>query len=302
MANKILEENMKEMQRRREVSENISDTSFPKHGTCNLPLKIPGQNIVLFSTSHIKMYPSISEPDDPAVKFYGIFPDNESAQEYINEVGLRNINLQLHPTQEWGVLVSQEDHLNNEYINEKKNNILNYYLKQREELNAEFDNNVGSKSTGENTLEPIKPASSSSRFDHKNTLRGMKKISGLGNVNPIYGQKYFVVSFLPDPLGTVPELLFTVHGAFDTQSDADLWIRHVLSEYIKDVDIDIVNSCQWLFPQKIQGKDFSEEKFRGEELNNVMHYHKSEPSKIKQFDEWNKTQDTIKSGSSSQQS
>ena len=94
-------------------------------GTCNLPLKIQDQNIVLFSTSHVKMAPIIAEPDDPAIKFYGIFPDSECAQDYIKEVGLHDINLQLHPVQEWGVLVSQEDHLNIEYLNEKKKNILN---------------------------------------------------------------------------------------------------------------------------------------------------------------------------------
>ena len=71
-----------------------------------------------------------------------------------------------------------------------------------------------------------------------------------------------MASFLPDPVyQEVPELLFSIHGAFDTESDADLWIRHVLSEKVKDIDIDIVSSCQWLYPQNAKNTDFTKEHF-----------------------------------------
>ena len=49
MTQKVLEENMKEIQRRKQVDD--SDHSFEKTGSCNLPLKLVDQNFVLFSTT-----------------------------------------------------------------------------------------------------------------------------------------------------------------------------------------------------------------------------------------------------------
>ena len=289
MTEKMLEENMKEIQRRKQVDD--SDHSFEKTGTCNLPLKIPDQNFVLFSTSHVEMAPFCSDPDEPSIKFYGIFPDVDSAKSYCEECNIKNVNIQIHPIQEWGVLAYKPDHLQNPtYIANKISSIVQSYVDERASHNDNFNENKSKQQTGDDVIEETRKVSESVRFEHKSTLREKKKISGVGNISPVYGQKYMVVSFLPDKkYERYPELLFAVHGAFDTEQEADSWIRHVLSEKVTDVDIDIVNSCQWLFPQNIKSSDFGTEKFRGSELNKVMQYHKSEPSKIKQFKEWNES-------------
>ena len=147
------------------------------------------------------------------------------------------------------------------------------------------------KETGTETVDSLEECSSSVKFAHKNKLRKMKKNTGVSSIQPLNGQKYLVASFLPDATFEIyPELLFQVYGAFGTENEADHWIRHVLSDTIKDVNIDIVDVCQWLFPQKLKSSDFGKEEFRSLELDKVMKYHKAEPSKVKQFEEWNKTQ------------
>lgn len=293
MANKILEPNMMEMQRRRSQKDSDDTKSFEKTGRCHLPLYLENQKIVLFSSSHVAMSPFCSDPENPGIKIYGIFPDMDSIYEYIDSNKLLNtVNIQTHPVHSWAVVVSSEDKLSNaEYIDMKVKKILEYEEAERTDLNEEFDANVKDKKCGDSSMKESRKVSESTTFDHKKMLRDLKKTHNLSSVQPIYGQKFLVASFVPDNVyDKVPEFLFKVYAAFDSEDEADAWVRHVLSEDCTDFNIDVVSSCQWLYPQSIKSSDFVKEKFRGEELNNVMQYHKNEPSKVKQFKDWNDSQ------------
>ena len=289
---RVLQPHVEEIQRRRDCVEH--SLTFDKSGNCTLPLHLPGQGVALLSTSHVSMAPRCSDVDNPGIIFYGVFEDTDDARNFVgSQEYLRSgrVNVQVHPLHTWGMLASNADRLQDaNVVHAHIDKVLAAHREVRNANDVEFEENHAERKTGEGTVQAPSKVNS---FAHKTELRDCKKVpsSGIYGVAPPYGQKVAVVSFVTDLDGTdAKEPLFNVYGVFDSETEADCWIRHVLADHVTDVDIDVVACCQWLFPQNVKGSDVGKEVFRGDELNKIMQHHKSEPSRISNFEEWKKRQ------------
>jgi len=102
-----------------------------------------------------------------------------------------------------------------------------------------------------------------------------------------------VVSFLADKWHgqhDVPQFLFRVYACFEHEDEANTWVRNVCGDHVKDHDIFVVNTSEWLFPQKVKSGDVKHEVYRSDELNCIMKSHSEQPAKVQQFEEWNKAE------------
>ena len=290
----MLEGHVVEMHRRQDASDEHS-SSFAKTGSCTLPLELPGQNVALFSSSHVEMAPRCSDVDEPGIIFYGVFDDVDDAREHVASSELLRsgrVNVQVHPLREWAVLASSAQRLSDaDAMQAHVKAVLSTHETLCKSRQSDFNQSREEKQAGDSA--PEKPATTNS-FGHKDLLRSqnLRKVSTTNLATaPPHGQKFVVVSFVPDHDGKLcKEPLFRVYGVFESEADADSWVRHVLAEVVTDVNIDVVSAGQWIFPQNVSGKDISKEAFRGEELDKIMQQHKNEPCRVKTFEAWQKTQ------------
>ena len=61
-----------------------------------------------------------------------------------------------------------------------------------------------------------------------------------------------------------------------------------------DVDIDVVKTCSWVFPQAMDGVHVQKELYRSPELNNVMQTHKRNPQEVDRFYRENDVKEGLK--------
>eukprot|EP00965_Chrysotila_dentata_P262579 6214613-Pleurochrysis_carterae.AAC.1 len=293
-----LEQNMKEIQRRRQSCIERTEGEAANSEEIQTFKEIDFTSItqyqhlsVLFSISHAEIPPLSCEIDNPGFKIYGLFADDDAAREYASLIKTSD-SLFLHPLLKWGVMAHSIPRLlHKEWCGEHVDALRLKNTQRIDEHRQSFHANklveIDKKCTGSNDNYHPTRASDACVFEHKNKLRSLKKTSGMSHVQPLPGQRYAVVSFLPDTITPeIPEPLFLVYAAFDTEDEAKMWIEQNLLSLVRDVDIDIVMVCQWLHPQHVTSKNVQNEKFRDEELNRVMQHKREEPNKVKTYTQW----------------
>lgn len=301
---KPLEKNIKEIRRRREVFEALQKDDNPcvpyDMTTSELPY-VGSQRFVLFTTSHVRMPPIASDPDRPGIRFYGLFPDQESAAEHAENLKMLGVNIQLHPVNSWCLMASCEEHLlDAEYSNNKIASLLHLQRQRHELAHKDVRENVSNARMGDGVEKAPEQASESVRFAHKATLRDKKKTTGMSVfVQPFTGQRYIAVSFVSDPTcPDTPEPLFRVYGAFDSIQDAEKWIKARLVHYVFESDIDILSTCQWIFPLSAY-KELPCEVYRNSELHAIMDYRRNAPEIVQNFKDWMQVNDARSDSSKS---
>ena len=269
------------------TSENVNPSTFERRedGISSGDFKRHDQNFVLFSTSHEQMSPIATDSSNPGVRIYGTFETQEDAIDHakmITEVD--SCNIQLSKTHEWILAVSSPDKLTNEeYIKHKTDTMVRKYIAGLEVNRSEFEENVKNKEVN---------FESSDKNEEKNEVdaslyKNMKKATKLPRSLEVRDQSFCVVSFLPDIINKVPEFLFKVYTCESTQEDADRYVRNIAGDLVKDFNMDVVNTCEWLHPQScIDGSKIKNEVFRSPELGKIMNMHKSQPEKVENFKRW----------------
>eukprot|EP00965_Chrysotila_dentata_P228049 6196375-Pleurochrysis_carterae.AAC.1 len=293
-----VENNIIEIQRRRKCVEDKdaerlqSNTAISEKCTTQFVcIEQPHQRSVLFSISHVEVPPISCDIDDPAIKVYGLFADDDAAREYASIIKTQD-SLFLHPAQKWGVMAhSIKRMLHAESRDAHINALLLRNQQRMQEHKQSFEADrlveVDHKSQSNGSADHPARAPDTSAFKHKDKLRKLKKTSGVSTIQPLPGQRYLVVSFLPDTISPeIPEPLFCVYAAFDMEEEAKSWIEQNLLSLVQDVDIDIVMACQWLQPQHVTSKHVQNEKFRDDELDRVMQHKRQEPGKVKTYTQW----------------
>lgn len=293
-ASTFMKQNLDEIQRRKELATSLQEdgndeiSSF--HGTCSLPYVLPGQEIVLFTTSHKEMPPIAPDPDNPAIRFYGVFGSGDEAIEYARLFENNDINFQIHPLREWALAVSSQSKLTEEcYIPSKIDSLVKGYMQMRNDQIKEFRDNIANKKSTEdmqNDKDDMPMFPDSERHAHKKGIRDMKKTSAPLKLPP--PQKFVVVTFLRDK-SELPEFAFVVHAAFDSLDQADEWVRGTASSEVVEFDMHVVSTGEWLFPQTMDDSLIREE-YRNDELDKVIKTHKNQPSLIKNFEDWKSKQ------------
>lgn len=302
-AQAIFGQHHKEISRRSKVVESdaLNSTSFPrsKESANDLPFKIPGQDWILFSVSHVRMSPVCEDPRNPAVRFYGLFESAEDASDHARVV-LQidpSVNLQVSRAHEWVSMRSTPERLSDDAaVRAHVKDLLAEYTSERSSATKEFKENVelkkGGRGSSQSDEEKQKLLSDKARKeanrlaedgDEKKELRRATKLPRMAEVRD---QTVAVVSFVSDTKQAIPEPLFRVYSSFNTQAEADVYVRNTAGEHVRDHDMYVVSLCEWLHPQNIDSTKLANEVYRSEELNSVMSNHKSQPQKIEQFKKW----------------
>ena len=286
---KAFEGHQTEIKRRNNVSKQETSHTFDKvEGDVHYPFVISEQKYVLFSLSSIGFAPRAEDPSNPAVRIYGAFDSTEEANFHAQLVLEKDpsCSLMLDETHKWIVAPSTEKNMQDvEYIQTHTNKILKKYEDIESQHAADFHKNVSEQEINHTTNRVPECPESKCKTDISNMSRARKNLPSGAEVRR---QQLAVVSFLPDrwfDKNNAPEFIFRVYAMFEHEDDANKWVRNVCGDEVKDHDVFVVNTCEWLHPQKLD-KDKIKSIYRSNELDKILTNHKDQPNKVKQFEEW----------------
>ena len=80
--------------------------------------------------------------------------------------------------------------------------------------------------------------------------------------------------------------MFRVLGFFANDSDADAWTRNVASRHVDDMDISLVQSLEWIYPN--QPSNAARSVYRNKELDKIMKSADQNTKNIQEYKEWEK--------------
>ena len=274
------EPHYKEIQRRAAVKDvqDFESSSFEKIESDRLDDDFVNkeQQYIVFSLSQEEFAPLPTDPASPAVNIYGAFETAADAYEHAKCVQRENpsFSLMVNRTHQWIAAVSTKGRLADQgYVNTHTEKLLRDVEDRRVQNRNEFEENVkkrqiGSSNGPKKDDEEKKACSDALGAPHK-----VKAASKLAD------QKYAVCSFVKDPFGSPPEFLFMVYACYEDEAAANRYVQNTAGNHVKHFDIDVVQTCAWIFPQKMDGASAKREVYRCNELNKIMQAHKKKSTR-----------------------
>jgi hypothetical protein len=251
----------------------------------DMPFAMEEQSYVLFSLSHRGFAPVSESARAPALRVYGTFPDQESALAQADLVREHDpkCSLLLNRTHEWVVGASDPARMADaQHIAEKRDALLAAHRQERAQSDADFQSNVSKRQMG------ALPASNSNVEDERvvdlaaveGKVKARRKLpSGV----QVCGQKLAALSVVRDPSDDC-EFLFTVYACFEDAASVDRWVRNVGGNEVTQHDIDVISTCEWVYPQDMRDGKASKHAYRSAELHSIMNNYKSSPEEIKRVE------------------
>lgn len=272
-----------EIQRRAEVTQrgHADDRTFSKVSDAqDFEFDNPNQKFIVFSLSHEGFAPLADNVRNPAICIYGAFSTREEAVEYARDSVLcehPGISIMVDESHKWVVGVCNPVHLADvEHVEKQRTRLLKAHERMLNINAKEFEENVVKQCAGtagkkeENRIEDV--------TDKARTTKSHKISSRLD----VRGQKLVALSFVRDD-ADIPEFLVRVYGFFEREDEANAYIRNVCGDKVQDYDIDVVSTCEWIFPQKMTYDKANREVFRSDELDVIMRTHKNQPKEVAKF-------------------
>ena len=284
--------------RRRVATKDACDGELPSTSTFERvvsdklddPFVLPEQKFVVFSLSHREFAPCPEDPSTPAVCVYGTFETQSEAYEHARQVQTKHphFSLLVDQTHKWIAAVATVARLTDaEYVRQKTDTMLAAVETRRKRNDDDFRRNVEARSAGEVSTATEDDAGGGV----EETADGEKQTQKVHRSCAVPEQHVCVVSFVCDPADADAEFLFRVYAAYDNEKQADQYSMNVCADHVRDHDIDVIRTCAWAFPHRMQSKHVPRECFRNEELNNVMKAHKKAPQEVERFyREWEMVQ------------
>ena len=251
------------------------------------PFRNPEQKYVLYSISQQEFAPCPRDETQPAICIYGAFETEQEVRDHSAHV------LEAHPsnsmllgvTHEWIVAHATLEHMQDAtYAQTQTKRLLDTESEKREANTREFYENVESKRAG--TVRQVTEEENEKADTPPAETNPHHKISTKCRVAD---QRFAVVSFVKDDK-TPPEFLFRVYACYETELEANRFVRNVAGDHVRDFDIDVIKLCAWAFPQSMDGVNAQKEVYRSSELNAVMASHKKNPQEVEKFyrenEEW----------------
>lgn len=295
----VFTQHHEEIRRRHDVtiSADQNPTTFEraKDAVVNLPFKIDTQSIAVYSVSHERMAPKAQDPKAPAIRIYGLFPDQDEALDFAKTLSEcdPSCSVLMCPTHEWNLLPRSPERLQDpQSIGAHIDRVLKRYANERDESTQRFHDNVKNHRTGDATSKTKKEEDEKTN-DHESTKPATKG-KRLPRDAEVRGQQFVAVSFLTDTEQSIPEPLFRIYAAFDSTADADSWVRNSGGDEVKDFNIDIVDLGKWLFPNDVPNEKLSKEVYRSSELGNIMQSFKDQPAAVENYRKWREESDPDK--------
>lgn len=273
-----------EINRRAEATKDEDSKFFKKidTGGQDLPFELNDQKYVVFSLSSKEIPPKAIDAKQPAFRIMGCFSSQEDAKEHADFVSESNkqVSLFIDECRTWIVIPDTfENCVNAQHISDVKTKLLQEYAKVRKHDDEEFE-----KAREGCDIERTVRTESDAQVDNvpKTTPESRSHILK-GSCN-IHGQDLAVVVILPNH--DTGEAMFQILGCFSKQEDADRWIRNVASRKILNYDMHVISTCQWIFPNRMQGDGAQNMEYRNPELQKIMEKQRAAPGEVKQFEEW----------------
>lgn len=281
------EQHHNEIKRRSQITQQgyTDDKTFSKvEDSIEYNFQIQDQRFVVFSLSQQQFAPIPTNLKNPAVCIYGAFSTREEAVEYAKDSVLRehkHISIFVDDTHKWIAAVKNAECLSESYVNEHTQRLIDQHKNMIHMNLKEFEENVKEQKAGSNSKTEEDTNISEVSEDDKDCKGKSHKIS---NRLDVRGQKVAVVSFVKDD-ADIPEFLFRIYGFFDKEEDANSYIRNTCGDKVEEFDIDVVSTCEWIFPQTMTYQNANKEVFRSEELDRIMKNHKNQPKEVAKFKE-----------------
>tara|TARA_B110000046_G_C13014887_1_gene408227 strand:+ start:1472 stop:2584 length:1113 start_codon:yes stop_codon:yes gene_type:complete len=241
------------------------------------PFSNSEQTFMVFSLSQKEFAPIPREPSNSGVCIYGAFETHEDAMEHAAVVRAQHpaYSILVDKTHTWiGAFTTATRMGDATYVNAKKKALLDAVDHERAEARKEFDANVADHQAGKTKTPTHK--------DEDVEIMGGEKTDRIARACRVEGQTLAVVSFVRDPSEDA-EFLMQVYAFYESEDCANRYVRNVCGDRIRDHDIDVIKTCAWAFPQKMDGQRVRKEVYRASELNNVMLAHKKAPQDVERF-------------------
>ena len=263
-----------------------------------LPLRTEGQEVILFSVSHISMSPIAEVPTNPAIRFYGAFETAEDCLEHANQVARLDpsCNLQMGRVQEWNMAARSQDRLqDNVGCRAHVQNLLEEHARKLGKHKQDFEENRSKRQGGVHDQEAVKAekdkaakaAEEAAKRETANQEQAeLRKAPRLPRGGEARDCNFAVVSFIKDTIQPIPEFGFKLYACFSDTKTADIYVRNVLGNEEKEHDIDVVTVGEWLHPQAVEGNKLQSEIWRAGELSSIMSSHRQQPNKVESFKRW----------------
>lgn len=282
-----------EIQRRSEIMQQglNDDKTFSKvSDSAQYTFKITDQKYIVFSLSQESFSPCPVDVSNPAVCLFGAFENRDEAVEYARDVVLKehsNISIFVDEMHNWIVAAKCVENLSNEeYVTRHRSMLLQQHQKMLHANLKDFEENVKEQKTGTSHNKDNKDENDEKEkqndTDDKHDTNKKGRSHKISSKLDVRGQKLAVVSIVKDT-AAVPEFLIKVYALFEKEEEANTYIRNVCGDNVQDFDIDVVSTCEWLFPQTMTYTNANKEIFRSEELDNIMRTHKNQPNEVAKF-------------------
>ena len=269
---------------------------FPSHGgaarvdddaeqTIEFPLRLPGQEVVLFNRAHRQL--SVRSPH-PAARVLGLFPaESPELQRHVErlqrEWGERD-DLDLHVCPAFTFTLIPETPLEAEEELERVNALLRAHEEMLEARAAEFEQNRQERKMGK--VEEV-PAPEPEATEVGSSQPGPAKEGAPHDVPPINlaqevrSQKFLVLSVLR---GRTGETALCVYGAFEDEAKAKLYQRTVLAKAETKHHTDVHPMYEWIHmcPEAMED-DAIPRHYANPELNAIMRTKRTQKQQVAQY-------------------
>jgi hypothetical protein len=296
-AHNAFREHHEEIQRRRKFQDGATSTGAnqmtfdrkPDQG--EVPFRDESQRFFVWSASHVRMPPIAVDAHKPALRIYGAFATESDARAHARLVhGLDpRCSVLVSRTHDWIVLPKDEDRVQNAAESEAHvGSLLAKYHAQRTAAMQEVQENVREQRAGICPA-PDAPTESTDEAKSASTTQLTDGVSRIGRDAELRDQSVVAISFVNDETfdgrkDEVPEPLFRVYRAFENTSIADEWAR-CAGDHVIDFNIDIVSTCEWLFPSAADSRHIKDV-YRSEELGKLINHQKTQPEQCDNFRRW----------------
>ena len=289
-----------EIKRRRDAAEQEygDKASFAavEDSTAAGTFTIDDQHVVVYSLSHVGVRP-YSLSGNGSLRVLGVFPDAEEAISFGKRAHTVDpgSSVFMCPAREWvSAMRSDERMASRAEQDELRRTLLARHIESREHDEAEFqDSIIKSREQPEpmrdstrqledsdDDYEVATPDDVVNQPVPEGGVRAMRNLPASARVDE---QRVAVVSFVTHD--STDEFLFKVYACFEDVKEADAWIRNTASRVVDDHHLDVINTCAWISPARMQTNQANNEKFRHEELDKIMKFHKNEPNRVVSYKE-----------------
>jgi hypothetical protein len=234
------------------------------------------RKFVVFSLSQTGFAPFSLTKDNPAVCIIGAFATNEEAVNHAIAINkMQGISVFVDETHKWIAAVKSKECMTTEYVDNHVDRLLAHHKSLLHANKQDFEKNVREQKVGSVSRAENEAAETSAPEKEG-------KPHSIMSGADVRGQKLCVCSIIKDESPT-PEFIFKVYAFVDNMSEANAYVRNVCGDKVEEYDIDVVSTCEWIYPQKMTYDKVKKEVFRSDELDSIMKTHRNNSHEVDNF-------------------